>query len=103
MTVDAGQAGPGETVLSFPARVGIAARRLARGLFVVLVIVALLYPANGVARLLYPVAFGVPLAWSAARSNDSTFRWWSAYLVGFLAFVILRNAADDIGPPAAFD
>jgi PAP2 superfamily protein len=72
-----------------------------RAASVILALVALLYPANGATQLLYPIAFGLPLAWSAARARDD-FRWWSAYVGGFLVFVLARNLADDLGRPVAY-
>jgi membrane-associated phospholipid phosphatase len=93
---------PLPTAPTFPVRLAFATRNVGRGFFVALVILGLVYPANRLGLLVYPIILGAPLAWSAVKSRDASFRWWSAYLLGFLAFVIVRNAADDLGPPAAF-
>jgi membrane-associated phospholipid phosphatase len=48
----------------------------------------------------YPLAFGLPLVWAGfQRSESRTFRWWTAYALGFVAFAYFRQRADESGFP----
>jgi membrane-associated phospholipid phosphatase len=62
-------------------------------------LLALAVPAQYVRTRWYPVVFGVPLVISAFRQKSGAFRWWAAYVLGFVAFALLRNSADDLGFP----
>jgi len=86
----------------FFTRLGLAARQLARSLakpvvtFVALVGTA--GPANGLWAHLYPIVLGTPLVITALqRRSGEAFKLWSTYILGFLAFRVVRNFADGDG------
>jgi hypothetical protein len=65
-----------------------------------LTIGTLLLPGSRLPAFVYPLAFGVPLAWAGFRpGEDRAFRSWTVYALGFVLFALLRAHADEVGFP----
>jgi hypothetical protein len=65
-----------------------------------LTIGTLLLPGSRLPSFVYPLTFGVPLAWAGFRRGESrAFRLWTAYGLGFVLFGLLRAHADEPGFP----
>jgi membrane-associated phospholipid phosphatase len=89
-------------------RLGSAARGYSRRYGKLVVVLAALvgttFPGNQLWAHLYPILFGVPLVLTALqRGNNSAFRLWSAYILGFLAFRVIRNVAEGDGSMTRFE
>jgi membrane-associated phospholipid phosphatase len=88
-------------------RFGAAARLFARRYGKLIVVLAALvgttFPGNQLWAHLYPILFGIPLVLTALqRGNNRAFRLWSAYVLGFLAFRVIRNVAEGDGSMTQF-
>ncbi len=86
----------------FLARVGLAARQLwrwgGRPVVTVIALIGTAGPSNGLWAHLYPVVLGTPLVVTAfQRRSSDAFKLWSSYILGFLAFRVVRNFADGDG------
>jgi membrane-associated phospholipid phosphatase len=88
-------------------RLGTAARAFARRYGKLVVVLAALvgttFPGNQLWAHLYPILFGVPLVLTALqKGNQRSFRLWAAYILGFLAFRVVRNVAEGDGSGTHF-
>lgn len=80
------------------------ARRHGKLIVVLAALVGTTFPGNQLWAHLYPVLFGVPLVLTALhKGNNRAFRLWSAYILGFLAFRVIRNVAEGDGSRTRFE
>jgi membrane-associated phospholipid phosphatase len=86
------------------ALVRLFARRHGKLIVVLAALVGTTFPGNQLWAHLYPILFGIPLVLTAfQRGNNQAFRLWSAYILGFLAFRVIRNVAEGDGSMTRFD
>jgi hypothetical protein len=87
---------------SFLVRLGLAGRQLwrwaGRPVVTLIALIGTAGPSNGLWAHLYPVVLGIPLVVTAVqRRSGDAFRLWSSYILGFLAFRVVRNFAEGDG------
>jgi membrane-associated phospholipid phosphatase len=88
-------------------RLWLAARAFARRYGKLIVVLAALvgttFPGNQLWAHLYPILFGLPLVLTALqKGNQRAFRLWAVYILGFLAFRVVRNVAEGDGSGTHF-
>jgi membrane-associated phospholipid phosphatase len=86
----------------FHIRLARAARQMvrwsARPVVTIFALIGTAGPSNGLWAHLYPVVLGIPLVVTALQRRSSVaFRLWSAYILGFLTFRVVRNFAEGNG------